>query len=129
MLNADRDALLCDLAETYGVYSLESLPPETVAVLACGLRENSRIKMKLTGVRVAPDILLLAHIADRLGLLVWAKTKDGKRNRRRPQSFVEMLTGTGEQKKQKTAVTAFNTPEEFERARLAIIEKARARNG
>lgn len=127
MLNADRDALLCDLAETYGVYSLESLPPETVAILACGLRENSRIKMKLTGVKVAPDILLLAHIADRLGLLVWAKTKDGQRNRRRPPSFVEMLTGTGKQEKQKITVSAFDTPEAFERARLAIIEKARAR--
>lgn len=130
MLHADRNALICDMAETYNIYDLESLPLETVAVLACGLRAESRIKQKLTGVKVAPDIFLLAHIADRLGLLVWAKTKDGRHNRRRPASFVKTLTGTeSKEEKQKITVSAFDTPEEFERARLAIIEKARARNG
>ena len=131
MLKADRDALLCDLAETYGVYSFESLPINTVAILACGLRANSRIKMKLNGVHEgAPDILLLAHMADRLGLLVWQKTKDGQKGRRRPPSFVEELTGKTEKtKKTVITVSAFNTPEEFERARRAIIEKVRARNG
>jgi hypothetical protein len=131
MLKADRDALLCDLAETYGVYSFESLPTNTVAILACGLRANSRIKMKFAGVHDgAPDILLLGHIADRLGLLVWQKTKDGQKGRKRPPSFVEELTGKADKEK-KTVITvsAFETPEEFERARLAIIKKVRARNG
>lgn len=129
MLKADRDALLCDLAETYGVYSFESLPTNTVAILACGLRANSRIKMKITGVHEgAPELLLLAHIADRLGLLVWQKTKDGQKGRKRPPSFVEELTGkTDKAQKTVTTVSAFETPEAFERARLAIIEKVRAR--
>lgn len=129
MLNFDRDALICDMAETYHIYRLESLPVDTVAVLACGLRANSRIKMKLTGIRdSAPDNLFLAHIADRLGLIVWQKTKDGQRGRKRPPSFVEELTGKNDRtEKKKTAVTAFDSPEEFERARLAIIEKARTR--
>ena len=129
MLHKDRNALLCDMAETYNIYSLESLPVETVAVLACGLRADSRIKQKLTGVNVAPDILLLAHAVDALRILVWQPTKDGRKNRNKPESIAEKLQGIDRQERKKTAVTAFDTPEEFERARQAIIEKARARNG
>lgn len=129
MLHEDRNALICDMAETYNIYSLESLPVETVAVLACGLRASSRIKQKLTGVNVAPDILLLAHAVDALRILVWQPTKDGRKNRNKPESIADGLLGIERQERKKTAVTAFDTPEEFERARQAIIEKARARNG
>lgn len=129
MIHTDRNALICDMAETYHVYSLESLPVDTVAVLACGLRADSRIKQKLTGVNVAPDILLLAHAVDALRILVWQPTKDGHKNRNKPESIAERLLGIERQERKKTAVTAFDTPEEFERARQAIIEKARARNG
>lgn len=129
MIHADRNALICDMAETYHIYSLESLPVDTVAVLACGLRATSRIKQKLTGVNVAPDILLLAHAVDALRILVWQPTKDGHKNRNKPESIAEKLQGIDRQERKKTAVTAFDTPEEFERARQAIIEKARARNG
>ena len=36
MLATDEDALLCDFAETYGVYDLEALPVEKLAVLSFG---------------------------------------------------------------------------------------------
>ncbi len=128
MLNTDKNALICDFAETYNIYTLESLPVDTVAILACGLRENSRIKMKLAGVKVAPDILLLAHAVDRLSVLVWQRTKDGHKGRKKPVSFVEELTGKSKTEKKTITVSAFDTPEEFERTRRAIIEKARARD-
>lgn len=51
MYAADRDALLCDLAETYGVYDFRALPVATVAVLACGLRADSRIAARLSAER------------------------------------------------------------------------------
>lgn len=79
--------------------------------------------MKLTGAKVAPDLFLLAHIADRLGLLVWKDTKDGRRNRNRPESFVNLLMGIGDDTKTKTNVDAFDTFEEFEEARKKIIER------
>ena len=41
MMALDREALLCDLAETYGIYDVRALPVSTLAVLASGLRENS----------------------------------------------------------------------------------------
>lgn len=128
MMHVDRNALICDMAETYHIYSLESLPPETVAILACGLRAESRIKQKLTGVNVAPDILLLAHAVDALRILVWQRTKDGRKGHNKPQSIADGLLGIEKPKRKKTAVTAFDTPEDFERARREIIERA-VRNG
>lgn len=122
MLRKCRNELICDFAETYHIYELGSLPLSTVAILADGLRDTSRTKMKLTGARVAPDLLLLAHAVDRLGLLIWKDTKDGRRNRNRPDSFVEMMLGESNTKKRKADV--FNSFEDFERARNRIITEA-----
>ena len=62
--------LICDLAETYGILDYRQLPPKTVAVLVAGLRDDSRIKQKITGVRIDLKEQLLAVIADRLGALM-----------------------------------------------------------
>ena len=117
MLAVDRTALICDLAETYGILDYKVLPVETLAALSVGLRENSRIKMKLSGAKVQPDFLLLAAAVDRLSLLVWSKTKDAEKGRKKPKSLVEVLNG----KKKESDVMAFNTAEEWERAKAKII--------
>lgn len=117
MLAVDRTALICDLAETYGILDYKVLPVETLAALSVGLRENSRIKMKLSGAKVKPDFLLLAAAVDRLSLLVWSKTKDAEKGRKRPKSLVEVLNG----KKKESDVMAFNTAEEWDRAKAKII--------
>jgi len=46
MIKLDENALICDFAETYHIYDYRQLPPTRVAVFACGLRDDSRIKMK-----------------------------------------------------------------------------------
>ena len=112
MLAADRQALVCDLAETYGIFDLCAVPVPLLATLAVGLRGDSRIKMKLAGSKVPPDTLLLAAAVDRLSLLVWAKTKDGAVGRNRPKSIVDALTGT--KKEEEAAV--FNSPDAFDLA-------------
>ena len=78
MLATDKDALICDLAETYHIYDYRSLPVQQVAIFCIGLRENSRIKRKLSGNRCSTEILLLASAVDYLALLFWAQTKDGQ---------------------------------------------------
>lgn len=117
MIAEDRTALICDLAETYGVLNYRELPVETLAALSAGLRENSRIKMKLSGAKVQSDILLLAAAVDRLTFLAWSKTKDAEKGRNRPESIVDMIHGIRE----KNNIMAFDTAEEFEAARIAII--------
>ena len=70
MLAAGRDELACDLAETYGILDYRGLPARRLAVLAAGLREDSRIKLRMSGARVPLETLLLASIADALNALL-----------------------------------------------------------
>lgn len=69
MLSTDKDALICDLAETYHVLDYEELPLERVAVLASGLRGNSRIRLEMAGKKYIPFGDMVAHIADDITLL------------------------------------------------------------
>jgi hypothetical protein len=128
MLHRARNELICDFAETYHIYELGSLPVTTVAILAGGLRETSRTKMKLAGAKVAPDILLLAHAVDALRILIWQPTKDGHKNRNKPASIAEAMLGIDRTEKTQIKTTVFDSPEDFERARREIIERA-VRNG
>lgn len=91
MIEADEDALICDLAETYHIHDYRRLPLTTVASFAIGLRDNSRIKMKLQGAKATTDTILAAAMVDRLTLLLWAQTKDASKGRNRPKSILEDL--------------------------------------
>lgn len=117
MISIDRTALICDLAETYGILDYKALPVETLAALSVGLRENSRIKMKITGAKVQPDFLLLAAAVDRLSMIVWSKTKDAEKGRNRPKSLVDILNG----KEKNGNVMAFETADEWEAEKARII--------
>lgn len=119
MIRLDRSALICDFAETYGIYDMGLLPAQLVATLASGLRADSRIKMKINGAKVPNDILLLAHAVDRLSLLVWQNTKDGQRNRNRPESIAERILN-GEPKRYKCS--SFDSPDDFWEARKRILK-------
>ena len=48
--------------------------------------------------------------------MVWSKTKDAEKGRRRPKSIVEALT-----KEEKKEIMSFATAEDFEEARRKII--------
>lgn len=85
----DRDALLCDLAEAYGIFDFRALPVHTLAALCFGLRDNSRIKMKLAGMQEIPQTILLAAIADNLSAIRYYLT--AKKGDKKPGSFIEEL--------------------------------------
>ena len=59
MLNTDEEALVCDFAETYRIYNYKEIPCKMAAIYAKGLKENARIKMKLAGVKVTLEDMLL----------------------------------------------------------------------
>lgn len=120
MLEADEDALICDLAETYGIFDYESLPVQTVATLSIGLRGDSRIKMKMSDSDLSRSDLIRTIIADYLATLVWFKTKDGQHGRNRPQSLRELFSGARKQKE----IETFDTSEEFDKARQMILKGA-----
>jgi len=107
----DKDALICDLAETYGIYDMESLPVVTIATLALGLKGDSRIMRKLTGQTVDTDIVLLAGMFDRLSFLAWTKTKDAQSGRNRPDSVLNKLLNGN--RKPEREIEVYNTGDEF----------------
>lgn len=111
MLSADREALVCDLAETYGILDYRALPVPLLATLAVGLRADSRIKMRLSGMKASRTELLLAATVDRLSMLLWSKTEDGRNNTNRPKSVLDALLG----KEQSTDdIQAYDSAEAFE---------------
>lgn len=91
MISCDENALICDLAETYNIYNYRSLPVDLVATFCCGLRDDSRIKMKLSGVNIPLDTQLNALMVDALSLLLWTKSKDAVTGRNRPKSIYQTL--------------------------------------
>lgn len=125
MISQNEDALICDLAEVYHVYDFRGLPLNTAAALAAGLDADSRIWRHLTGKKLKTNTWLLALCADRLGLIWWAKTKDGQRGRNRPESILAALT---KEKQKEPENESFASGEEYEQRRrelLAAVEDTR----
>lgn len=119
MLNTDENAVICDLAETYRIYDYKDMPPDKVAIFCSGLREDSRIKLKMTGQKVKLDTMLLASIVDSLRTLVWIKTKDGQNGKNQPKSIVDSINNPVKEKEE----LVFSTGEDFERARNKILRE------
>lgn len=67
--------------------------------------------MKMAGVKVTPERMLSAAIADRLGLLVWMKTKDGMKGRKKPKSVLDILLNS---KQEKEDIIAYDSGQAFE---------------
>ena len=107
MWKANPDALLCDFAETYHLYDIHQLPLSTVAVLACGLRPDSRSMMALQGQEMGPETLLLYAIRDYLALIWWSKTKGAEKGRNRPKLLLEEVS--------KERTERFTSGKEFEK--------------
>lgn len=93
MLALDRDAVICDLAETYGVLDFRALPVTLAATLAQGLPDKSRIKRKISGAGADTETALLAIIADRLGHLAWMISEDGSKGKNHPKSILSTILG------------------------------------
>ncbi len=119
MIQTDEDALICDLAETYHIYDYKELPLTRVAIFAIGLKNDSRIKMKMSDQLVPVETLLFAGIFDRLSLLLWGQTKDGQKGKNRPTMIFETLTV---KKSKESDVIVFSSGEDYEKTRNRILK-------
>lgn len=122
MITEDEDALICDMAETYGVFDIYSLPLTTLATLACGLRADSRIMLKLRGQQIDDKMLLMACAVDRLNLLWWAKTEDAQHGNNRPESIVENLLNP---KKNENDIVSYDNGDDLLEHMNMLREEAR----
>lgn len=121
MIAADEDALICDLAQTYGILRYREHPARLIATLAAGLRDDARIKLRLAGVKAPLDTLLLASSADSLSWLRWSQTEQARSGSGCPGSILAALLGTAEPAE--SPVMAFETGAEFEAARDRILQE------
>ena len=117
MIVTDENALICDLAETYHILDYRSLPLSKVTIFSCGLREDSRIKMKMNEMNYSLNSILLAAIVDRLSFLAWTKTVDSQKGINRPLSIIDHLLGT------KKEVIGFETADDFKKEWKRIVER------
>lgn len=110
MLATDQDAFVCDMAETYHIFDYKALPVEMLAVLASGLRDNSRIVMKMEGVKYIAPEMVLPKIADVLTILLYglAGRKDDL-----PVMMTDIMLGKAQAEKQ---TAGFKSGEDFEKA-------------
>lgn len=115
MLHVDRESLLCDMAETYHIHAVWEYPARYIAMLACGLGEESRIIRRMNHVSYRSTDLMMAYILDGIHHLIWMQSEDGIRGINRPKSVAEQLLGCAEDE-------GYDSVEEFEEARSAIIE-------
>ena len=99
--------------EIYHIYDYRSLPARRAAIFAAGIRETSRIRMKLSGEQTSRDLFMQAVIADRLGMICYALSE---KSAEKPVSLVNLLLGKVEMEDVRKDVVTFDTPEEFENA-------------
>lgn len=116
MINLDEDSLICDFAETYHILDYTALSPRLAGVLACGLRDDSRIKLLMSGQRIKTDTMLAAGILDRLSVLIWQNTEDGHNGSNAPKSILSSILGETEKD-----TLSFDTGADFDRYRESLI--------
>ena len=120
MLATDRDAFICDMAETYQIFDYRAVPVDLLAILASGLRDGSRIRMRMAGVTHIPHEYILPLIADRLTALL--QSCGGAQD-------AEYLTDVVFGRSKKQPDIAFNSGEDFMTAWSTIVKTEGEENG
>lgn len=92
-----------------------------MASFVLGLRDDSRLKMKLQNRKLSTENYLLAGIFDRLSLLVWSKTKDAMKGRNRPKLLLDLL------EKKSSEFNKYYSSEDFEKERKNILKEIEER--
>lgn len=110
--------LFCDLVETYHIFNYRELPATQLAALVFGLRDNSRIKMKIAGARIDMNTMLLAGIYDSLAFIAWSKTENAQKNINRPKSMLSALT---ESNSTESDLESFTNGDDFRAAYQRIV--------
>lgn len=120
MISESEEDLICDLAETYHIFDYRSVPVKLLATLSAGLRDDSRIKLRLKGEKYATNLVIEAMIADRLAMLQHGLFHI----KEEPKLILEAMFGAVEDDKSgKIKPEVFNSPEEFYARYSELINK------
>lgn len=119
VLKLYKEEMICDLAEYYGIYDYESHPPQRVAIFVKGLGQKSRIMNKIANTKTVREDILLTAIFDNLNWLLWSKTKDGQKNKNKPNQLLEVIFD----KTKNDDINSFYSGKDFDLEREKILEK------
>ena len=118
MIRDDESILICDLAETYGVFEYRQLPLHVVAALFSGLRDNSRLRQKIDGIHGDEKDVMLAFIADGISAIYSALTGTKQGKSLTKQMFERTQVDDSEEGRRESARGAvFESAEDFMKAR------------
>lgn len=124
MIETDESALICDFAETYHIYDYRALPVSYAATLAYGLRNDSRIRLKLGEVKEeVPCFISAAKAADCLALFVNSLREEPEEC---PALLTDIIYGRGQKEEKKK--TSYSSGEDFRNA-WANLTKGRDNDG
>lgn len=112
LLDLSEDDIICDLAETYHIFNYREMPLLTIATLVCGLRDDSRVMLRLSENNLSIDRQINAMICDNLSYILWSKTKDAESGRNKPKSILNALKGVDD----KSELMRFENGEDFKKA-------------
>jgi hypothetical protein len=121
MIALDRNALICDLAEIYQIFDYRQVPVKTLAILAKGLPTDARIKTKLAGLRVPLYLYTLCEISDKLSIITWMMSEDGRTGKNKPEMLSDRLRLNYTPDTPK-AVKGFRSGDDFEREKEKIMK-------
>ncbi len=114
--------MICDFAETYHIFNYRELPVKLLVTLFIGLRADSRIKMKVSGMKVPINTILLASISDKLSVWLYANSKDAKRGVNKPKMILNELLA------EDNDLQSFTDSDTFERRRAEILKQLEGRD-
>lgn len=121
----NKTALICDLAETYGIFDWRRVPVRLLGTLVAGLGADTRTGKELSGHVGSTAEILLAQIFDAINLLIWSFSEDGQKGRHRPKPISDILIGKEDEKEEQS----YRTAEDFERARQKILQQINSNKG
>lgn len=115
MLDGGEDELICDFAQYYHVLDWRALPLRTAAVLAAGLPQEARCKLRLQGVKAPLPTILLARLTDQMETWLWAhRDKSRGTGTTGPMSILDTLLAPADAGK--TQIQVFRSGDEFRAA-------------
>lgn len=118
MVADDEDAVICDFLQYYNILDYKSLSVKRAAILACGLPEESRTIKKLAGRTYTSHELYTIAILDVLRSIQYSYVKvHSKGHVQPPVPILDSIT----KKENPTDTQAFDSPDDFERAKTQII--------
>ena len=110
------------MAQYYGILDYKAASPALIATLAATLPQDSRIMQKYLRCKLTLDQTLLALVVDSLMILIWQRTRNGRKGINRPESVYKKLI----EEKGEEEFEAFDDPEDYLRWRE---QKGMSNNG